>query len=151
MESGEFAMIRVRVEGILDDPKEPFYDGPRCICVIVGKGGKPVEPTTTLYIKPDHMVGLPEVIESVRKKIEEERKEEKRIANPVADEPDYRFHIQKLEKSNRGIAERVTVCASCENVLHEDVCRPCDCDYKKWKWVVRPFDDGECQKCGRSS
>jgi hypothetical protein len=74
MESGEFAMIRVRVEGILDDPKEPFYDGPCLICVIVGKNGKPAEPTTTLYVKPAHAVAIAEVIDSVRKKIESEAK-----------------------------------------------------------------------------
>jgi hypothetical protein len=61
MNDGSFCYLRLKVVGELDDPREPFYDGPRKICAPMDKRGNIIEPVTLYYIKADQLVSTAQV------------------------------------------------------------------------------------------
>lgn len=58
MEAGSFAYLRLKIVGELDDPREPFYDGPRKICAPMNNRGEIIEPVTLYYVKAEQLVSI---------------------------------------------------------------------------------------------
>lgn len=58
MEEGSFCYARLRVAGIVNDKTEPFYSGPKFVCVPIDANGHDIQPTTVFYFDETQLVEM---------------------------------------------------------------------------------------------
>ena len=58
MQEGSFCYLRLRVAGIVDDKSEPFYSGPKFVCVPIDAEGRDIQPMNVFYFDEAQLVEM---------------------------------------------------------------------------------------------